>query len=164
MDFDNIIVGIICTVICIVPFILLVRNRKKKEQQQFQSLVDLAESHGGRITNHEFSGNSGIAIDDKKGFVFFQKEINGETKGVFIDLIEIEECKLIDTRVSEMKNNENDVVIDRLEICFVPLSKSEKVVKLEIFNRDTNSQLYGELKFAEKWSRLINEQIQLKVW
>ncbi|WP_341225588.1 hypothetical protein [uncultured Arcticibacterium sp.] len=165
LDLGTIIVGIICTAICVVPFLLMGKSRKKKDQQKLQSLTSTANTHEGRITSYEFCGNFAIAIDNKKGLVFFHKEINGETVlEAGIDLNHIQECRLQSTSISVTKNKENYKMIERLELCFTPLSKGEKEMKWELFSRENNRQLSGELQAGEKWSKLINQQIHVKVW
>jgi hypothetical protein len=114
-------------------------------------------------TSHQFCGKVVMAIGDKKGFVFFNKQLKDQSLEDTIDLDQIQECKLNITSVTVKRNNENDKIIERLELCFVPHSKNDKEVKWEIFNRETNLSLSGELQFGEKWSTLVNEQIHVKV-
>lgn len=165
LDLGTIIVGIICTAICVALFLLMGKSRKKKEQQKLQSLIHTANIHEGRITLHEFCGNFALAIDNNKGLVFFHKELNGKTvEETGVDLNHIQECKLNTIHASVIKNKETVKFIERLELCFIPMGKKDKEVKWELYSRRNNRQLSGELQTGEKWSKLINEQIHVKVW
>jgi hypothetical protein len=163
LNIGTIMVGIFCVALCVIPFLLLGRSHKKNEHLKLKSFITAANLHDAQITSHQFCGKVGIAIDDKKGFVFFNKELKDQSLEETIDLDQIQECKLNIASVTVKRNNENDKIIERLELCFVPHSKNDKEVKWEIFNRETNLSLSGELQFGEKWSKLINEQIHVKV-
>ncbi|AWV97284.1 hypothetical protein [Arcticibacterium luteifluviistationis] len=161
LNLSTIIIGLICIAVCVVPLILIGRGRKNKEQNKLHALTKIANQHEGRITSHAFSGDFGIAIDDKKGLVFFHKEENGQTTEEGIDLNYIEDCKLSKTTLSDAKNKEH---IEQIYLCFFPQSENDKKIKWELFNRETNRQLTDELQIGEEWSKLINQQIYVKEW
>ncbi|AWV97289.1 hypothetical protein DJ013_03535 [Arcticibacterium luteifluviistationis] len=140
------------------------KGKKKKEQQKLLSLTNIANKHDGHITHHEFCGNFGIAIDKEKGFVFFNKDVNGEITEGFVDLNLIQECKVINTSVSVTKNKETYKMIERLDLFFKSDNHTSKDIKWEFFSRENNLQLYGEFQASERWSKLINEQIKMKVY
>ncbi len=164
LDIGTILLGILCAAICIVPFVLMGRSRRQREQQKLNWLENIAKKHNSRITHHEFCGNLGIALDDKRSLAFFIKEIDGEIFEDYIDLNQMKECRVIRTNISVPKNKENYPLIERLDLCFVPLDSKAKEIKWEFFSREHNLQFYGELQVIEKWDKLLNEQIGFKVW
>jgi hypothetical protein len=163
LNLGTIIVGIICTLICVIPFILMGRSKKKKEHEQLLLLTNIANQHGGSITQHEFCGNFGIAIDENKGFVYFNKNVKGAITEGFVDLNQITACKVNNISISFTENKETYHKINRLDLCFIPDNHTSKEIRWEFFSLENNLQPYGEFQAAERWSKLINKQIQVKV-
>jgi hypothetical protein len=163
IDLGTIIIGIICTAICVIPFIIMGINRKKKEQEKLQILQKIASQHNGQVNNHEFCGNFGIALDSLEGFAYFYSESQGVLTKEAIDLSQIKECSVLNTSISISKNNETQKVIEKLELCFKSANQSKGDVKWELYNRQNKPQLYGEFQAAEKWSKLINEQLAVAI-
>ncbi|CAM1333524.1 hypothetical protein [Tenacibaculum aestuariivivum] len=115
MNLGSTIVGVIIIIICIVPFILMNRSRKKRENKMLISLKKIAEEHKGKINQHEFCGDFVIGIDENKNFVFFFKQKKEKAISQFVDLSEIEICKALkSTRTFKNLN-----IIERVELSYL---------------------------------------------
>lgn len=156
MDLGSIIIGAIILAICIVPFIFMGRNRKKRERNTIQSLVNFANQQNCNISKHEICGDYIIGIDETKKFVFFIKQIKENVDKKHINLADIRNCMIDNTSRTVTNNNNNLNVIDKLELSFIPFDKAMNEIKLEFFNADNSMMLVGELQSIEKWVKFIN--------
>lgn len=160
MDLGSTIVGAIIIIICIVPFILMSQSIKKRKRQMLQSLTKIATQHYCQITQYEFCGDFIIGIDKIKNFVFFYKKLKDKEVEQFIDLDNIQNCKVINLNRTITNKDGNHKVIDKLALDFIPISKDKTEITLEFFNSDVSIQFSGELQSIEKWSKLINDQLK----
>ncbi len=162
MELGSVLSGAFIMVVCALPFIMMSNNRKKKEKQLLQSLTDLAIQNNCRIDQHELLGNFVIGIDESKNFVFFYRQVKDKETTQAIDLDKIERCKVINTSRKVKHDGKSQEVLDKLELSFLPAAKDNPEIKLEFFNTDVNSQLYGELQSIERWSKFVNSRLLVK--
>jgi len=161
MDLGSAIIGAIVIVISALPVILMNRSIKKRKKVLLQSIKEMATQNNCHINQHEIFGSFAIGIDDSKNFVFFYRQTKEKEIKQFVDLGEVQSCKVINTSRTLKRKEGNQKVIDKLELSFIPaMNKPE--IKLEFFNADVNAQLYGELQSIEKWSKLINDRLKNK--
>ncbi|MDD2563221.1 MAG: hypothetical protein PHU27_03270 [Salinivirgaceae bacterium] len=162
MDLGSSIITAIFLAICIVPFILMGRSRKKRKKETLQSLSKIANQHNCNISKHEIHPNFIIGMDESKKFVFFVKKTDDKVTEQYINLAEIQSCKVKTTGRTIEHNNGTQNLINKLELSFIALDKNKKETTLELFNADTTIQLSGELQIAEQWSKQINDLIKNK--
>lgn len=158
MDFGTSIVGLIFILICIIPFVLINRARLKKNKQLLQSLNEKAQQHNCKITKHELCGDFILGIDEQKNRLVFLKNTKEEANLQFVDLNEIKACQII----KKFRNNgtENSIVPEHIEFCFNSKDKNKAEIHFELYDEYVNMQLSGELQFAEKWLKQINERLK----
>lgn len=164
MDTGTAITVAIIIAICILPFLLLIRNRKMKEKQLLSYISRIAQQHHNKITLHEFCSDFVIGLDEIAGQVFFLKNHDDDVTSQQINLTDIDNCKVIRTLRAKNRRDHNYQEIDRLELSFTPITKNQPDVFLEIYNSNTSMQLGVELHLIEKWSKIVNNKIrELKV-
>ncbi len=160
MDLGNSIIALILLAIFIVPIALLHLRRTNKEKKKLQSLREIAAQHNCSISKYEFCGDFVLGMDDKRNFVFFFKKKKEETTSKYINLAEVKTCQLV-RKIRNVKiNKDNEVVIERIELSFISSNKNNSETSFELFDETVNIQLSGELQFAEKWSKEINEVLK----
>lgn len=155
IDWGAAIVGLIMILICIVPFVIMYYNRKKKENKMLQSLNEIAKPHNCKINQHEFCGDYVMGIDESRNFVFFFKQKKEEAVSQFVDLAEIQSCQVVKKAISTYS-------IQKLELAFLPTNKSKTETKFELYDEEINTQLSGELQFIDKWAKQINDRLKNK--
>lgn len=160
MDLRSIIIGTILLAICVVPIIRMNRNRGKRERKSIQSLIDIANKENCKISKHEICCDLVIGMDETKNVVFFYKNVDGNELKQVINLSEIKSCKVINTGRAFKNKNENNKVVDRLELSFIPKAKNKSENRVEFYNAEESGQLNGEIQSIEKWSKLIAERLQ----
>ncbi len=153
-------VGAILAVICILPFVLMIRNSKKLEKQLLESLSGIAAQQNSTITQHELCGNIAIGLDENTHTFFFFKRGKNTQTAQHIDLGKFQNCTVVNTRRSFKVAGRNDSVIEKLELSFLPIVKNKSPLKLEFYNSDESRQLNGELQLVEKWSKILNGKLQ----
>ncbi|TCO05371.1 hypothetical protein [Natronoflexus pectinivorans] len=162
MDTGSTIIGAIILLACIAPFFLIYVSRKRKESLKLQIIKGFAQQNNCEIDDFEFDGDYTIAIDKNQNYIFFIKETKNGVINQFVDLSEIHFCRsVVSTRKVQNGNKYYDV-INRAELCFVPKDKFRSEVRFNLFTDDEDMQIDNELQVAEKWSQIINNQIEVK--
>lgn len=162
MDLGVTIIGAILIAICIVPIILMGRNRKKTEKKAFQSLINIANQQSCIINKHEICGDFVLGIDENRNFVFFFKQKKEEAISKFVDLSEVHICQAVKKTRNVKIDKENHSIIERVDLSFILTNKNKGEVKFELYDEEINTQLSGELQFVEKWAKQINDRLKNK--
>lgn len=162
IDIGSTIFGAISIMLCVLPFVIMNRKRKKKEKIIFQSLSEFAFQKNCQIDQYEVFGQLAIGIDENRDFLFFYKQTNDHEEEHTLNLGDIQRCKVINTTRRVRKKEGNHYIIERLELSFIPLARNEVDIKWEFFNSDVSIRVSGELQLIEKWSKLINDHVERK--
>lgn len=162
MDLESGLIGAIITAICIFPFVIMYYNRVKKEKKTLEILQKTAQEQNCNIHKHEFCGDFVLGLDDKQKIVFFLKKKKEKTISQFVNLNEIQLCKIVKQSRGSNNGAGNTGVIERIDLSFVPATKANGDLRFELYDEDVNMQLSGELQFAEKWVAQINESLKKK--
>ena len=168
MDSGTILTGGIIIFFCMILFVLINRNKRKKEKRFLQPLNGLAEKHRCKISQYEIWNNSIIGIDHLTNQVFFIKRITDEETFQHIKLAEIQKCRVSEVgRTVALASRTVGIsgmgvkVIDRVELVFVNHDKNKPDLIAEFYNKETgNLNLTGELQLAEKWCKIVNDKIK----
>lgn len=162
MDSKSIIIGAIVIAVCILPFILMSINIKRRERKKISLFKNIVNENNCILSKYEICGDFVIGIDETRKYIFFNKQLKDNVLKEIINLHEIQHCKVKNgARVVTSKNGTYNV-IDKLELIFNPLDKNKKEIVLEFFNVNNNTQLIDELQSIEKWSKIINDCIKSK--
>ena len=155
MDLNIIIMSAIIIAICILPFVILSRNSKRKKKRIKSILSDIAKTKSGEIGAYEICGNLAVGItQEDEAFVFYnKKEDDTELKSCIL-LDQFKKCNFIKTSSSSGSGS-----IGKLILEFEHLDKNQSDVSLEFFNSSENFQMGGELELVEKWKPIIDEAI-----
>lgn len=160
MDLGATIVGIVIVGVCIIPFVLINRNSRKKKERLLTGLFGYAEKNNDKISRFDVWSNSTIGIDDTSRRIFFTGKVNETEIFQLIPLDEIQKCRLINSSRTVNHKDGNYKVIDKLELAFTYWEKGKPETVLEFYNRETDSlTLTGELQLTEKWNAIANESI-----
>jgi len=160
MDVGLTIIVVILLAVCIVPFIIMGRNSKKKEKQILQSLHDLARKFNYTLSQFDLWNNAAIGADEGMNMIFFTKKNKAMEANESILLDAVQRCRIINSSRGVSKQGGHTQVIDKLELAFTYHDKTKAETILNIFDVDGDSlTVTKELYMAEKWNRLVNEKI-----
>lgn len=161
MDWGTAIFGLLSMLAIIVPFVIIHYKKEKKRNNMLHTLKETAQQHQGNISQHEFCGDFGFGIDEVRSFVFFLKQKQAEVISQFIDLREIQSCRIEKkTRDTHQSSSLNSIL--KLDLCFLPANHGKTETRFELYDEAINRQLSGELQFADKWSKQINDRLNNK--
>lgn len=165
MDLGVTLTGVIIVLLCIIPFVVMSQNSKRKKQQKLQDLFDFAAKNEGNITQHDLWHKSSIGLDETNNTIFFIRTLQDKAITQVVKLEDMQKCQLINTgRTLNDQDNGQVKVIDKLELAFTPRDKQQAAIVLEFFKVDSDSlTLTGELQLAEKWTNLANVHINALV-
>jgi hypothetical protein len=162
MDLGSAIVGIIFLLLCVLPFILMSRSRKKREKILMQSLSKIATDNNCNISQYELFANFGIGVDIEKPAVFFYRKTGESVSEHYVDLKEFLSCKVLNVSRSLTSKSGNQKVIDKLELAFTSADKNKPQIRLEFFDANVTPQLFGELQSIQKWAIQLSELLKKK--
>jgi hypothetical protein len=156
MDLGASIVGMIVILICIIPFVLISINNRKKGEKLRQRLFDFAQKSNFVVNRYDSWHHSSIGIDDQNDVIFFTRTVKDQVFLQQINLSEIQKCRVIITR----KIASSSGGIEILELAFTYQNKNKPEVILEFYNAAYDSlTLSGELQMVEKWCKIVNDKI-----
>lgn len=163
LDWGTAIIGFAALVICAIPFVFDYRSRSKKTKHLKLSLTKLAEQHNCEVNQYEYCGNFILGIDENRNSLFFFKQPKTE-EGIsqYINLEEIQKCEVVKKTKNVKTDTENLTIVERVEMSFIPSNKNKVEQKIELFDKEKNMQLNGELQFVDKWSKQINDHLKPK--
>ena len=96
-----------------------------------------------------------MGIDETKKFVFFHKKSKEFSNSNYIDLNQTKECQITKKKDSDVSKS-SIYAIQSVSLSFKKGNDVQNETHFELFNKQINVQLSGELQFAEKWSKRIN--------
>lgn len=160
MDSGSLLIGAIMLALCVVPILFIGRSRKKHKKKLLNSLLSFAESQNCNITQHELCGKISLGLAEDPNYFFFVKHSKEKVTKQYVNLTEIQNCKVINTSTAVGSKAEKIKVLDKLEMSFVPHDKSKQGIIIQFFDVEEDVQLTGELQLIEKWSKLINHKLK----
>ncbi len=160
MDSNTTITGVIFVLFCMVLFVLINRNKRKKEKQFLQPLNRLAAKENCKISQYDSWNNSVIGIDETANFIFTINKIIDNETSQSINLAEMQRCRLAESSRTESTKEGSIKVFDRISLVFSNVDKAKPDVIVEFYNSNTDRlTLTGELQLAEKWCEIANDKI-----
>ncbi len=153
----TIITVLVLLAFCILPIVIMNQKRKKKASESLQLLKNLAEENQCTITEHELFNQIIIGIDKNAHQLFFVRTIEGKKSQQKIYLSDVKRCRMEETG----RTVDSIHVIEKIDLAFAPLASNQKEITLNIYSADyDNLTLSGEIQFAEKWAKLVNDHLK----
>jgi hypothetical protein len=160
MELGTTIVGIFILLICILPFLMVSVSSKRKKKNKLQALLNYAQVNNAQITLHEIWANTAIGLDHVHNKLFYITQINDQKVFQMLDLSEIESCKIVNISNTFKGKSSSYNVIEKLDLVLNYLDHKKGSVELNIYDiNHQNLSITNELSIAEKWSKIINENL-----
>lgn len=146
---------------CIIPFVLISRSNKKKEQQFLEMLSNLSEKSNCKISKYDIWNNAAIGTDEASSMIFFVKKSGELETHQQINLTKVEKCIVVNTSRTIINQSDHQKVIDKLELVFSDRDKNKPETAMVLYDANSDSlTLSGELQLAEKWCKIANDTIE----
>lgn len=143
---SNIILGIVITIIVIIPVVILATSGKRKNKIAIRKFTNFATANGLVISEFDSCDLGIIGIDSNtKKLAYMQKGKDG----IIIDLHDAKSCN--SRTSSETINGE---LIDKL-IIDIELKEGNGTKFLPLFTSENKLALDNEQRITEKWRKTI---------
>jgi hypothetical protein len=160
MDKGTAIIAIVMIAICVLPFVLIGVVRKMKKKQILNAISNVAKQENCTITDYEVSGDFILGIYENEKTSFFFKYLKDKKLTRNINLNDIKSCEVKTTNRNYQSGGENYLVIEKIEMNFLPVDSSKPYFLVEFYNEDEHIQLNEEVQIVETWAKKINEKIK----
>lgn len=160
MNLGIAITGAIFIAIFMLPFILMLSGRKKKEKQLLQSMLTIANNHNCKISQQEINEEFAIGLDEALNQLFFFKKTANKEISQHVNLAEIKSCKVIKTEHSIGNKADNNKSIDKLDLQFSFFDKKNPDISLVFYDSEENFGFDGEIQMIEKWAKIVNDRLK----
>lgn len=158
MNTGTTIIGIVLTLICIVPFVLFSRKKNKNRKNLLNKLEEMAADKQSKLTGYDIWGDMIIGSDNEKQLLYFVILRKDKTESHCIDLKKIHKGKVV-TALGTSTSAGNSVT-DQVGILLSHHHSSESDIFLEFYNSNTGNFTIGpELQLANKWIKTIENAI-----
>ena len=167
MESSTITTGGIFILCCIIIFVLINLNKRKKEKQLLQPLNRLALNDNCKITKYNIWNNSIIGLDRIANQLFVITDLADKETFQKIKLADVLKCRVNElsrTVIMEGRNERTPgmgvKIINKVELIFTNRDKNKPDIMVEFYNNETgNLAISGELQMAQMWCKLINDAI-----
>jgi hypothetical protein len=160
MNLGTAIVGAIFIAIFMLPFIFMLRGRKKKEKQLKQSILTIANNHNCKISQQEISEEFAIGLDETLNQLFFLKKTADKEIAQHVNLAEVKSCKVIKTGNVIGNKEDNYKSLDKLDLHFSFLDRKNQDISFTFYDSEENFGLDGEIQMIEKWAKIVNDRLK----
>lgn len=160
MDWGTAAFGLAFMLACALPFALDYRSRARKAKRLVEPLLLAAQQHGCQVQQYETCNHVILGLDERQNILFGYHALHEGAAVQRIDLSRVRSCRTVQSTRNEHGPN-GGTLTDRLELLFQLKEKGGAELRLELY-RDGAQPLNGELQFADKWSRMINDRLKGK--
>lgn len=159
MEFTTII-GLVAIALCIIPFRLMHKSKKKRQTELVDGLRAVADSYNCELAALDCGIEFSIGISSAKNYVYFYKKSKETITEQCVPLKAIRKCQVETKKRSVKATGDAEAVIDRLELAFIPRDNSIAPSRFVFFDSDEHSQLNGEFPLIKKWENIVNNSLR----
>ncbi|MEP4532979.1 MAG: hypothetical protein ABJ004_07830 [Cyclobacteriaceae bacterium] len=160
MEFGTTILGLVAIALCIIPFVVMHKSRKKREQDLIDGLKAVADSYSSDVTTYDCGMEFSIGISWARNYIFYYKKTDQEVFELCVPLTAIRKCQVNNVKRSIKTQAGSQTVIDKLELTFLPKDTSISPSRFEFFNSNEHFQMNGELLLIRKWEGIVNKALR----
>lgn len=159
MENNSIIVGAIVLICAILPFLLLGREEKKQNKKRLQEFNQFVKENSGNIARIEKWKDRVLGHDRYSDRVFYFFSNSEFTRKEIIDLSKISKLE-VEKSYREIDLSEGKVkIVNRVELIFH--GRDSRNFSIDFYTNDYDEKaLNGEIQLAEKWCKLIQNDIK----
>ena len=160
MDLESSFILLIMLLLCAIPILIINRKKRIKERQFLQTLFDLAEKRGCKITDYDKWDHTAIGIDKVARRLFYIRKTSDLEFAKEVVLSQIHKCRFIDTNRMVYSRGISQKITERLELVLTERDYQKPELTLEFYNSIYDSlALRDEIQLAKKWSEIVNSEI-----
>lgn len=159
MNTGLVVTGVLIVLLCVLFFIIVRKNKQKKERE-FKALISsLAGESNCKIDVYDRWNNTMIGMDNLNRKLFFLRNAGDKAIRMMVDLSDIQMGSVVNSRWNNKGESYN--ATQKIELGLTSKERGKPQTLLEFYNAEYDSlTIMDELLLAEKWSKLINSTIQ----
>ncbi|WP_452226228.1 hypothetical protein [Lacinutrix cladophorae] len=158
MESTSTIIGVIITLIILLPIIGIQRSQTSKKKKSKKRFIDEAIKNNLNIIEPDFWGTYyAIAIDESKNKLIYSKIINEVYNTKILDLNTINSCEIIRTNRTFKNNKVFKTETDKIDLV-ISFTTNKDIEILEFYNVDVNLEMTNEITLLEKWETKIKSK------
>jgi hypothetical protein len=161
MSTSIIIVSVIIAFCLFFPIYLFSKIGKSNTRNMLKKHLLEAAKYNLTLIEKEHWGNSFIGIDPNQNSVLFIKTIPKEDHSMVIPLIEIKKCNILKVVKPTKVVGKTENLLEKVTLEFVYFANNKPNLSLNFYDIDGDFREDFEMRRAEKWVNLINNQIHL---
>ncbi|MDR2010662.1 MAG: hypothetical protein LBQ22_09290 [Bacteroidales bacterium] len=150
MENSSIVLGIVITVIILVPTFYLATAGRRKMKKNLTRFIDTLKEQAIYVNDYEQLGQYIIGVDGNAGILVYK---NGENEPEIVDLKNLSVCS--NNIPKELKKNLNNNLY--LELLTKDAKKSK--IALEFYDSTFALDPSNEIKLIENWTGKVNSYI-----
>ncbi len=160
MNLGTAITGATFIAIFMMPFILMLNGRKKRERLILQSISAIANNLNCKISQYELYEEFAIGLDETANYLFFLTKTKDKEVAQYLNLTEIKSCKVVKTERNIGNKLNNYTTIENLGLHFSFFNKNNPDIILTFYDAEENMELNGEVQTIEKWAKIVNDRLK----
>ncbi|MDX5326942.1 MAG: hypothetical protein LPK80_11860 [Bacteroidota bacterium] len=161
MELGTAIIGLIVLTATFLPFVIIHRNKGKKDHESLVQLTRIAFANRSDIAQWDKVMNLSLGISSDNRYLFYVRKEGDQWTERWVELENIETCQSNTIRRPVQGKAEKDSVIERLELVLAPINRSGNIIRLEIFDAQKSLQIYEEYNLLKKWEGLIQNALSM---
>ncbi len=156
MDFETMLLGILAVAVFLLPILYIQRKQKSQAGKERRAFVMAAEQQGLQLSEFDFWADQyGIGVDSVQGRLYYRNASELDPQEVVLHLNQVRRCTFDNVHREQNGNRIIDMIVLRIGLH----GPKAPELYLPFYNREGNLMLSGELQLAEKWCKLIQEQM-----
>ncbi len=159
MELGTTIIGLVAIALCMMPFVMMHRSRKNKEQMLINGLKKIAKSQNSDLATCDCGVDFSIGISSSNRYVFFYKNTNTIEFEQFVSMEGLKSCEVDTVKRTVTTEEGAHSVIDQVTLVFVPKDRLVPQVRFVLFHSEEHFQLDGELQLARKWQAILADNL-----
>lgn len=159
METKTIILVVISLLVLIVPFAFAYFNRRRKDSKTKSALMKYVNEYNSRLDESNILSNLAIGLDREQARLFFIKNNYNQITAKIVNLNDIKSVRLINDRKAMNAGKSSTLIVEKIAISLSNKSADTKDIILELYDKDVNLSLNGEVQVAEKWVGILEKAI-----
>lgn len=160
MNIEIIAVNIIVTALVFVPYMLFIYIGQQDFRKINNEFRKMASKHALKIDIKDRWNLNAIGIDSDQQKLLFVQRRDNEFFISLINLSGIQKCEVCHHSELLLVRGAKEQVLQTVELEFIQNNKEDKLI-LSLFNTEINMGQDYELKHAQKWNTIINNNLSL---
>ncbi|WP_299700534.1 hypothetical protein [uncultured Pontibacter sp.] len=156
MDFETIILGLLCLGAFLVPIFYIQRMQTGQTNKALKVFLAAAEQQGLHLSKHDlWNEQYGIGLDETKGKLYYWHNDAVDPQEVLIDLGTVRRST-VENMYREVNGNR---IIDSIGLRVSLHGAKAPELYLPFYTKEGSMMLSNELPLAEKWNAILQSAV-----